>query len=667
MRSYTGDSLQNFITGMGLQGDKMFATQWVTKFLDRGQLNAAYRGDWIARKVVDIPADDATREWRSWQADTKDITAIEDAERFFQIQKKVKLVDRRARLYGGAALVLGVDQGNPDEPLIVEQVKRDSLKFVHVVTRYDLTAGELERDVMNPDYGRPKYYTSNAATGMGMRIHPSRVIPFLGAEHPDPMNGDAQGWGDPVLQILADAIKACSTVSQSVASLLNELQLDIVKVPGLTLGLKNEAYEKRLQSRFGLAATAKSIYKILLLDKEEEWSRINANLGGMHELVKVYLLIASGAADIPATRMVGQSPAGLSATGESDVRNYYDRIATEQRTVMQPALALLDEVLLRSVFGTRPDDIFYNWNPLWQMTPEQQAELAKKKADSFAIDVNSGVIEAPILREARLAQLIEDGNYPGLERIVEENEDESLLLPEAPEPDDPEDPQDPQGGDDPFGDAKPIKRLRLEDPPKRYKPRDMRGTKSAGRFAATKARKLPAGIRKLLTGDASTERPLYVQRKVLNANDIRRHFRAQGFAELVSAKDMHVTIIYSRKAVDWTKAGEGFGGDENGVLTVRPGGVRVIEKYGPEQNAVVMCFASTDLQWRHEDIKQATGASWDWPDYTPHITLTYNGADIDISNVKPYLGKIELGPEIFEEAQSDWAERVIEDGKGGVR
>ena len=43
-------------------------------------------------------------------------------------------------------------------------------------------------------------------------------------------------------------------------------------------------------------------------------------------MVRTFLQVAAGAADIPVTRLLGQSPAGLSATGESDTRNYYDMI-----------------------------------------------------------------------------------------------------------------------------------------------------------------------------------------------------------------------------------------------------------------------------------------------------------------------------------------------------
>ena len=63
------DTLTNLLSGMGTRSDKSAFTRFALRPLTRQQLEAAYRGDWISRKVVDIPAQDATREWREWLAD----------------------------------------------------------------------------------------------------------------------------------------------------------------------------------------------------------------------------------------------------------------------------------------------------------------------------------------------------------------------------------------------------------------------------------------------------------------------------------------------------------------------------------------------------------------------------------------------------------------------
>lgn len=158
-------------------------------------------------------------------------------------------------------------------------------------------------------------------------------------------------------------------------------------------------------------------------------------------------------------------------------------------------------------------------------------------------------------------------------------------------------------------------------------------------------------------------RTLYVRRNVLNADEVRAWAKAQGFETVVPADDMHVTIAFSRTPVDWIEVGDAWHGD-SGELVIPPGGPRVVEPLG--DSAIVLMFASHELAWRHEDIKRA-GASWDWPSYQPHITITYDG-DPQLRSelargerlIEPYRGEIRLGPEIFEEVREDWSDGVVE-------
>src|SRR6516164_4615939 len=75
--TYMHDTLQNFITGLGQAGvDPNVSTQYILNLLDRATLENMYRGDWLARKIVDAPPEDMTREWRSWQANNDQIEKL---------------------------------------------------------------------------------------------------------------------------------------------------------------------------------------------------------------------------------------------------------------------------------------------------------------------------------------------------------------------------------------------------------------------------------------------------------------------------------------------------------------------------------------------------------------------------------------------------------------
>ena len=141
---------------------------------------------------------------------------------------------------------------------------------------------------------------------------------------------------------------------------------------------------------------------------------------------------------------------------------------------------------------------------------------------------------------------------------------------------------------------------------------------------------------------ANDPRPLYVYRAVKNGEEIIAWAREQGFTSIMPAAELHVTVMYSRQPVNWFDMASDFVlGDK---LVLDPGGPRVVDRLG---EAVVLHFASQDLAWRNRQMRNA-GASWDYAQFLPHISLTYQPGDLDLSKVVPYLGRIVLGPEIFE-------------------
>jgi phage-related protein (TIGR01555 family) len=587
------DRLVNLVSGLGGAKDKASATMFALALMGKDQLDAAYRGDWIARKVVDIPAFDETRAWRNWQAEQDQIEAIEAEEARHSIQSKVAAARVRARLYGGSALYLGVDRGTPGEELDMRRVAKGGLKYVHVLNRYEILPGEIELDPQSPLFGEPKKYTLTTGTKASVDIHPSRVIRFVGAGLPD-RNLMLDGWGDSALQAVDDAVRHAGSAAAAIAALLQEAKVDIIKMPNLMEGVATEEYRGKVIERFTLANTAKSMVNAILLDGEEEWSQKQVSFTNLPEVLNTYLQIASGAADIPATRLLGQTPGGLQSTGESDLRNYYDRISAGQNLSLRPALYRLDEAIIRSALGARPPEVHYLWAPLWQIPEKERAEIAESKAKTTKLYAETGLLPDPALGKALLNQLVEDGTYPGLDEAIKEFGEEPG-----------------QGEDD-------------EDEQDEARQRQ-------------------------LAADAAP-RTLYVSRKLINGAEFLAWAKGQGFTTTLAADDLHVTIAYSRQPIDWMKVGESWSfGGKNGNLTVNPGGARLVEPLGSE-GAVVLLFNSSDLAWRHMAIKEA-GASWDHEGYQQHVTITYEPGDVDLSKVEPYRGKLVFGPEVFEEVK----------------
>src|SRR6188768_851304 len=377
---YLFDTFTNFLSGLGVAGrDKQTGFRYVKQLWTREQLEASFQSDWIARKAITIPPADSVREWRAWQAEQEQIELLEATEKRLLIQQKLQEALVKARLYGGACMLIGVD-GDMTKELDPETIKKDGLKFVHVFAPHQLAPQEIIRDISSPYYGQPEFYGLNDNTGKvgDVMIHPSRMVRLIGLESPDPLAN--YGWGDPLLQVIHDAVASAGTVLQSVSTLISEAKIDVIKIPGLTEIFSTTDGTQRMIKRMTEANIAKSVVNSILIDGEEDWQRIQVQFRGMPEVLQMYLQVAAGAADIPMTRFIGMTPGGLNATGDSDLANYYNRIGSDQALRLTPALEKLDKAIQRSALGKYDENIFYEWNSLWEVSDQEKAAIALTKA-----------------------------------------------------------------------------------------------------------------------------------------------------------------------------------------------------------------------------------------------------------------------------------------------
>lgn len=572
------DGLANALTGAGTTIDRAVHLHYRLTLTDPVQLESSYRSSWLARKIVNIPAEDITAQWRQWQASADDITALEAAEKRFQVQHKVRRALILGRLFGGGAIIMGLRDGTPDQPLPAV-IKPGDLAYLHVVNRHQLGQTELETSVLSARFGEPKAYTLNGAT-----IHPDRVIPFQGVALPEGslIGGTSSFWGDSVLQAAMDAVKNADLTQAGFADLVNEAKIDVIEMPDLLQYVASAEGEQRLKQRLTIAAAAKSVHRALIIGAGEKWSQKQVSWSGMPDMIRAYLELVAGAADIPLTRLLGTSPGGLQSTGKGEERNYLQSLESARAGELSRALDRLDAVLIPSTLATVPEGLHYTWPSLIQQDAKADAETEKLHSDALANAVNAGLVPADVGAEMLKGRIIERGHWPGAEMAYADAAAAGSAIP-----------GDPASTRDSITDAEP--------------------------------------------------RTLYVSRPVLNRADLQAWATEQGLGEL--QPDLHVTIAYSRTPVDWFSLGNASEfGNADGKLIVPEGGPRAVEPLGDK--TAVLLFSSWELSWRHGSIREK-GASWDFPEYQPHISLKSGPADLD--RVKPYTGKIVLGAERFSE------------------
>lgn len=630
------DGYANLMSRLGTTADRSAAAFYWVPPLSQQQIEAAYRTSWLTRKVHDLPAFEMTRAGREWNAKPEQITALEAYERrrTVDVWGKLRRALTVARLHGGAALIMGVRSGgsaDPSRPLDVERVGKEGLRYLLVASRHQLSAPfGIETDPESDYYGEPAMYELRGAKGSTLRIHPSRIIPFRGQPLPEgsvTVSALDQFWGDPLLQSIKGAIDNSETAQAAVATLLHEMKQDVISIPGLTEQIASEGAESKLAARIEALNRFRSMFNALLLDGGddegkggEEWETRQLTFTQHPELLRQFLSIVAGAADIPVTRLMGESPGGLQSTGKGEQDDFNRMISARQTAEITPALSVLDEVLIRSTFGSRDPDISYEFGELSEPDETAESENDKRAAETVQIYASTGLIPKDALAKSAANRMIESGRWPGLDQAIQESQQELGLPPEGDDLDQaPDDPPDPAAVDT----------------------MQQRGT-------ITRDQALT------LLADAQP-RSLYVRRDLLNVDEFNAWAREQGFDP---AAGLHVTVAYSRAPVDWIKADNDWPSDANGGFTVEPGGPRVVEPLG-DKGAVVLLFASSHLSYRHERIRELSGAGHDFSSYVPHVTIQYETPPgLDLSQVVPYRGALKFGPEVFEEIDDDWAAKT---------
>ena len=319
------DTLTNLVANMNTGNDKRALSKFTGKGrMDRTQLEALYREDWIAGKIIDIIADEMTREWRQFtdsEMDSDKVKELTKEENRLKVKYKFNEAKKWARLYGGSLAIMNIEgTGEPHEPLDLESIKEGSLKSLTVFDSENAQYAEInntnpmEENFLLPD----TYRLSNTSVS----IHHTRILRFDGQLLPYNELKINRYWHDSVINRIYDSLVNAGIANNSAASLLFESNVDVIKVKNLMTMLSSDEGSKQLTDRFFLAKVLKANNNMTLLDSEEEIVKNNVTFSGIDSMLDRFMTIISAASDIPATRLFGKAPVGMNATGESDVINF---------------------------------------------------------------------------------------------------------------------------------------------------------------------------------------------------------------------------------------------------------------------------------------------------------------------------------------------------------
>lgn len=412
----TSDGFANLTSRLGYGAENALSNshyQFNLLTRNRLQLEAAYRGSWLVGNIVDCIAEDMTRS-KIELRHVGDPSETKEIEREFirkGIWGDITSAIKWSRLYGGALLVMMVDGQDMSTPLDLDTITIGAFKGLITYDRWQLTPSldDLIGADEGAEAGLPRFYNVvNYIQGQekltGVKIHYSRVIRLTGIELPYFQSVTEMYWGESIIERLFDRLISFDTATMGAANLVDRAYLRTVGVDGLReiLAAGGKA-EEGLISMFSYMRMLQNNEGMTLIDKNDQFSTQSYSFSGLSDVILQFGQQLAGASGIPLVRLFGQSPAGMSATGESDMRMYYDTILAKQESMLREGITRILAAVHRSLYGKPiPQETTFEFKSLWQMSAIDKSTIGKTITDSVVAAYNDGVIgQATALKELK--------------------------------------------------------------------------------------------------------------------------------------------------------------------------------------------------------------------------------------------------------------------------
>jgi hypothetical protein len=437
---FTADSFQNFAARVGLgSGNQHDQSGYGFNYLSRNRLKleAMYRTSWVVGQVVDVVADDMTRKG----CNIKGFSTPKDGEMIDQEMDRLHVWDRInktikwSRLYGGTIAVMLIDGQNVSTPLNTNTVSKGQFKGLLVLDRWMVQPSMQDLVTeYGPHYGMPKFYdVIHDSVGLcNQKVHYTRVIRMDGVELPYNQSITENLWGQSVIERLEDRLTIFDSATLGAGQLVYKAHLRTYKVKGLRtiIATGGKVYDA-LVKQINQIRQWQSNEGMTLMDAEDTFETHQYSFTGLDNLLLQFGQQISGATGIPLVRLFGQSPAGLNATGESDLANYYDNINQQQEGRLRTPLQILYAVLSMSVVGKPlPDSFDFQFASLWQLGDDKKAEVAKSVVDAVISVEESGLIK----RSTALKELRQSSEVTGIFSHITDQEINDADEEEPPSP-----------------------------------------------------------------------------------------------------------------------------------------------------------------------------------------------------------------------------------------
>ena len=442
--AFNKDGFVNLLTNYGTQRDssEYYAYESEDPIMD-DELERFYEGNGLFSRIIDLPAEEAVKHGFEIKdlADGKVKDFYNNCLDELDWEENAMLGLKWARLFGGSIGVMLIDDGRGlEEPLDWDHIK--SIDDIRV----------FDRSLLVPDYasinqyenrdpyrargsrlGLPEKYMVTSKYGT-FTVHDSRCLIFQNGVLPErTTNSIYQMWGIPEYIRIHRAVKDAEVAHGMAPKMLDRSIQAIYKMQNLAMEMATEDGEANILKRLQIIDMARGLLNSIVLDAEgEDYDFKSFSFTGVSDVINTTCNYLSAITNIPQTILFGRSPAGMNATGQGDLENYYNYVERIQKRMLKGNLRYLLGVISHAGIHTGEIDkappLNIEFNSLWSMSEQekvaldlQKAQVAQTNANTANVYVTMQAIDPSEVRK----KLADDGEFD-IESMLDDYSEEEL-------------------------------------------------------------------------------------------------------------------------------------------------------------------------------------------------------------------------------------------------
>lgn len=353
----------------------------------------------LIQTVVDVPVNDALRggvEIVSKQLAPEQIEELKSCMDREGDLETAGQAEKWNRLFGGAGVLILTDQKAEDELNIAAIGPESPLEF-RAVDMWELFWDQqniegYDAEIQQDNFEFYNYYAK--------KVHKSRVMKLKGLVAPSFIRPRLRGWGFSIVELMVRSINQYLKATDVTFEVLDEFKIDIYKIKDLNNALMTNNAAQKIFNRVQTANAQKNFQSAIAIDSEDDFAQKELQFTGLAETMAGIRMQIASDLRMPITKIFGTSESTGFSTDQNDMENYNAMVQSQVRQKIKFHILKIIELRCQKLFGFIPDDVTIEFQPLRELTSEQEENVKTQKFNRLLAARAGGEISSKEFKDA---------------------------------------------------------------------------------------------------------------------------------------------------------------------------------------------------------------------------------------------------------------------------